>query len=220
MSADAEGTPTAAAAAMVAARPPRRPAEELLRAAGLQVLGPCAALSQRPGLMEASPLLEDFTREEADVLGEAMLRVRARPGQLLIGEDDPSDWMLLLLAGTVDVGKRRLDATEQRPSPGQAERVAVLRAGAVLGEMSMLDGEPRYASVWALGEVEVGVLTRQAVARLVAEHPAVGAKLLVKLTQLLAQRLRNTSNQLLRLLQQPPQADGGVAAGGRMRNMP
>jgi CRP-like cAMP-binding protein len=215
--------PTADAAALVAARPPRRPAEELLRSAGLEVLGPCEQLSRRPGLMEASPLLEDFSREEADVLGQALLRVRARPGQLLIGEDDPSDWMLLLLSGTVDVGKRRLDAPVQQPSPEHAERIAVLRAGAVLGEMSMLDGEPRYASVWALGEVEVGVLTRAAVARLINEHPAVGAKLLVKITQLLAQRLRNTSNQLLRLLQQPAQADGGAAgapASGRMRNMP
>jgi CRP/FNR family cyclic AMP-dependent transcriptional regulator len=46
------------------------------------------------------------------------------------------------------------------------------------------------------------VLTRPGVARLITEQPAVGAKLLVKITQLLAQRLRNTSNQLVRLLQE------------------
>ena len=130
-----------------------------------------------------------------------MLRVRAQAGQMLIAEDEPSDWMLLLLSGTVDVGKRRVGAETQRPELNETERLAVLRPGAVLGEMSMLDGEPRYASVWALSEVEVAILTRQGVARLINEHPAVGAKLLVKITQLLAQRLRNTSNQVLRLLQ-------------------
>ena len=72
--------------------------------------------------------------------------------------------------------------------------------GAVLGEMSMLDGEPRFASCWALGDVEAAVLTREGVARLIAEQPGVGAKLLVKITQLLAQRLRNTSHQLMRHL--------------------
>ena len=41
----------------------------------------------------------------------------------------------------------------------------------------------------------------KAVARLVQAHPALGAKLLVKLTQLLAQRLRNTSSQLVKVLQ-------------------
>ena len=76
----------------------------------------------------------------------------------------------------------------------------VLPAGSVLGEMSMFDGEPRYASCWALSEVEAAVLDRAAVARLIVAKPEVGAKLLVKLTQLLAQRLRNTSSQLVRLL--------------------
>jgi CRP/FNR family transcriptional regulator, cyclic AMP receptor protein len=70
----------------------------------------------------------------------------------------------------------------------------------VLGEMSMLDGEPRYASCWALSEVDAAVLTRAAVSRLIGAHPSIGAKLLVKLTQLLAQRLRNTSNQLVKEL--------------------
>jgi hypothetical protein len=48
--------------------------------------------------------------------------------------------------------------------------------------------------------VDAAVLDRAGVAALIRDHPAVGAKLLVKITQLLAQRLRNTSNQLLRLL--------------------
>jgi CRP-like cAMP-binding protein len=192
---------TEAAARLVTDVAPPRPVEESLRAAGLEIVGRCERLSQQPGLLRESPLLQDFTAAEADVLGGAMLRVRAQPGQVLIAEDDPSDWMILLLSGTVDVGKRKVGAEVDRQEPGDTTRLAVLRAGAVLGEMSMLDGEPRYASCWALGEVEAAVLTRAAVAGLITDHPAVGAKLLVKITQLLAQRLRNTSNQLLRLLQ-------------------
>ncbi len=81
-------------------------------------------------------------------------------------------------------------------------RLAVLRPGTVLGEMSMFDGEPRYASCWALSEVEAAVLDRSAVERLIRARPDIGAKLLVKLTQVLAQRLRNTSSQLVRVLRQ------------------
>jgi CRP/FNR family cyclic AMP-dependent transcriptional regulator len=119
---------------------------------------------------------------------------------VLVAENDPSDWMMLLLSGTVDVGKHRLDPDTQKPLQDETTRVAVLRPGAVVGEMSMLDGEPRYASCWALSDVEAAILGRPGVAGLIRDHPAVGAKLLVKITQLLAQRLRNTSNQLLRLL--------------------
>jgi CRP/FNR family cyclic AMP-dependent transcriptional regulator len=175
--------------------------EEQMRSAGLQVLGGCERLSQWPDLLQSSQLLQDFRPAEADLLGTLMLHVKAQPGQMLIVEGDITDWMMLLLRGTVDVGKRiGPDAdTEER---GDNTRLAVVRPGAVLGEMSMFDGEPRYASCWALSEVEAAVLDRAAVARLIQSHPEIGAKLLVKLTQLLAQRLRNTSNQLVRALRQ------------------
>jgi len=181
--------------------------EDQLRERGLEVLGPCKGLSQRPELLLQSAVLRDFTPAEADMLGASMQMVRARPGQLLIAEDEASDWMMLLLSGTVDVGKRRIGAGET-PQESDITRLAVLKEGAVLGEMSMLDGEPRFASCWALSDVEAAVLSRAAVGGLIAQHPGVGAKLLVKLTQLLAQRLRNTSSQLVKALQRPPSGPG------------
>ena len=176
-----------------------RSLEEQIRAAGLEVVGCCERLSTWPELMEHSFLLEDFTPQEADVLGSLMLHVRAKPGQMLIVEGDADDWMLLLLRGTVDVGKR-IGREAEREERGDNTRLAVLRPGTVLGEMSMFDGEPRYASCWALSEVEAAALDRVAVERLVKMRPDIGAKLLVKLTQLLAQRLRNISVQLVKVL--------------------
>lgn len=180
---------------------PIQPIEEQFLAKGLELLGPCERLSQNPELLLMSTLLRDFTPAEADLLGASMLRVRAQPGQLLIAEGEASDWLMILLAGTVDVGKRKIGLEADKEEPGDNTRLAVLKEGAVIGEMSMLDGDPRYASCWALSEVEAAVLTRVAVGRLISTHPAVAAKLLVKLTQLLAQRLRNTSNQLVKVLQ-------------------
>jgi CRP/FNR family cyclic AMP-dependent transcriptional regulator len=178
---------------------PNKAIQDQLQARGLAVLGPCESLSRHPDLLQLSALLRDFTPAEADLLGASMLLVRAQPGQLLIEEGEVSDWMMMLLRGTVDVGKRKAGFEADRQE-GESTRLAVLKEGAVLGEMSMLDGEPRYASCWALSEVEAAVLTRGAVGRLISAHPAIGAKLLVKLTQLLAQRLRNTSNQLIKAL--------------------
>lgn len=175
--------------------------EEQLKDRGLELLGACEHLSQRIGLLQQSALLGDFTPAEADLFGASMLLVRARPGLLLIAEGEASDWMMVLLRGTVDVGKRKVGADSDGDEPGDTTRLAVLREGAAFGEMSMFDGEPRYASCWALSEVEAAVISREAVGRLINTQPAIGAKLLVKLTQLLAQRLRNTSNQLVRVLQ-------------------
>jgi len=180
---------------------PRRALEEQMQLRGLEVLGVCVKLSDNTELLRASPMLQDFTAEEADLLGDTMVRVRAKPGQLLIAEGEASDWMMMLLSGTVDVRKRKVGADSDETEPGNAARLAVIKEGAVIGEMSMLDGEPRYASCRALSEVEAAVLSRASVSYLIEHYPTIGAKLLVKLTQLLAQRLRNTSGKLVKALQ-------------------
>jgi CRP-like cAMP-binding protein len=175
------------------ASPPLTQPEALLRERGLELLGQCADLSVRCAEWKHDAmLLEDLSEAEVDALGGFMPLVRADPRQQLIVEGEVGDWMLLLLSGTVDVTKRS--------ETGAVSRLAVIKAGAAVGEMSMMDGAPRYASCVAIEEVHAGVLTREAIGRLIHQHPAVGAKLLVKLTQMLAQRLRNTSNQLVRSL--------------------
>ena len=169
------------------------PIETQLQQAGLQTLGFCTGLSRHgPQWRHDAVLLEDLTDAEADALGALMPLVRAEPGQVMIREGDVGDWLLLILSGTVDVTKKS--------ELEEVSRLAVVRQGAAIGEMSMFDASPRYASCTAIEQVEAGLLTRATIAKLVQEHPKVAAKLLVKLTQLLAQRLRNTSNQLVRLL--------------------
>ena len=189
--------------------------EEQLHSAGLQVVDHCERLATySPDLLEHSPLLEDFTPAEADVLAASMLLVRAAPGQVLIREGDAGDWMMLILKGTVDVTKRielRAEDTDAPPVAGNNEeseavaytqsRVAVLQRGAAIGEMSMLDSGLRYTTCTAIEAVEAGVLGSHAIGLLIRDHPGVGAKLLVKITQLMAQRLRNISNQLVKSLQ-------------------
>ncbi|RYF40932.1 MAG: cyclic nucleotide-binding domain-containing protein [Comamonadaceae bacterium] len=194
--------------------------ESQLEEAGLDVVGRCDRLSSLGAeLLQSSAMLRDFTPAEVDTLGAGMLLVRAAPGQPLIREGETGDWMMLLLKGTVDITKRAVPRPEapadsvpsgqpdtagaDRPAAAEPDmsRLSVIRAGAAFGEMSMLDSEPRYASCTAIDEVEAGVLGRHEVAMLIRDHPGVGAKLLVKITQLMAQRLRNTSNQLVRLMQ-------------------
>lgn len=175
---------------------------EQLRAVNLHIYGCCERLSDYGAeFLQTSPLLQDMTPAEADILGASMLLVRAEPGEVLIREGEAGEWMLLLLKGTVDVTKRVDAPNGQAGTPETSSRIAVIQRGAAVGEMSMLDSEPRYASCTAIEQVEAGVLGRQAIGLLIRDHPSVGAKLLVKITQMMAQRLRNTSNQLVKLLQ-------------------
>ena len=170
-----------------------------IEASGLEITGYCDDFAERASLWQhGAALVEDLTPAEIAILGALMPKVRAKAGQALIREGDTGDWMLLLLSGTVDVTKAR--------DSGVPSRVAVIQTGAAVGEMSLLDGSPRYATCTAISDVEAAVLTRATISGLIKEHPAIGAKLLVQLTQLLARRLRNASNQVVRLVQKQDKA--------------
>jgi CRP-like cAMP-binding protein len=140
-------------------------------------------------LVANAPLLEDFTLAEITALGAYMPVYEAPAGTSIITEGETGDFMILLITGSVDV--MRLDR-QGRPS-----RIAVVNEGHALGEMSMIDGEPRFASCISLEQTCFAVLTRETLALLVHRRPELGAKILVKLVQMLAQRLRNTTTKLV-----------------------
>ncbi len=71
--------------------------------------------------------------------------------------------------------------------------LAVMDAGALLGELSAVDGRPRSATAIALEEVEVDVTSQAEFDALLEEHPRVATELL----RLVARRLRETSTRQL-----------------------
>ena len=109
--------------------------------------------------------------------------------------------MLILVDGNVDVHKR--------DQWGAAQLLATVEAGRSLGEMSMIDGAPRFATCTAVGDVLIAVLDREALARIIVEQPLLGAKILMELVLMLSQRLRATSQRLLGALHEHP-ADGSA----------
>jgi CRP/FNR family cyclic AMP-dependent transcriptional regulator len=140
-------------------------------------------------LIAHAPLLEEFTIAEITSLGEYMPVYAANAGQVIIGEGEVGDFMIILITGSIDVTRR--------DRQGRPSRIAVVEAGHALGEMSMLDGEPRFASCIAVEPTRFAVLTRENLTIVIEEKPKLGAKILVKLVHMLAQRLRNTSTRLV-----------------------
>jgi CRP/FNR family cyclic AMP-dependent transcriptional regulator len=156
---------------------------EAFEARGMRSLGPARAFAEEMHrLIAHSPLIEELTLAEVTALGEYMEVYEAAPQVTIIGEGEVGDYMIMVISGTIDVMKRGRD--------GVASRIAVVQAGHALGEMSMLDGEPRFASCVSVENTRFAVLTRRAL-------PGLGAKILVKLVHILAQRLRNTSMKLV-----------------------
>ena len=64
------------------------------------------------------------------------------------------------------------------------------RPGSVLGEISLFDGEPRTATVWAIAPTDLLRIDLDGLRAFAAEHPARGHELLFALGRVLALRLR------------------------------
>jgi len=121
----------------------------------------------------------------------------AGEGLEVIREGDGGDFMLMVLEGRIEVYKRDRWNTPQL--------LAAVEAGRTLGEMSMIDGEARFASCIAAVPTLIAVLDRERLARIIVEQPLLGAKVLMELVLMLTQRLRHTSERLLGLLDEQSQ---------------
>ena len=152
---------------------------------------------QMHALIPKCALLENFSPAEVRLLAHFMDVYRAQPGAELIREGEGGDFMLMIIEGKVEVRKRDRWNTPQL--------IALVDAGKVLGEMSMIDGEARFATCVALEPVLVAMLDRESLARIIVEQPMLGAKVLMEVVLMLSQRLRATSQRLLGLLDEQSQ---------------
>ncbi len=69
--------------------------------------------------------------------------------------------------------------------------------GRSIGEMSLIDREPRSASCKVIESATVLLLTREQFEKLSVEHASIALKLLMRITRLMSRRLRMTSGQLV-----------------------
>lgn len=141
------------------------------------------------GLLEGIPMFADLPRREIDALAQYVGAYAAKPGTLIFSEGGRSSYLCFVAEGTLEVLK------EQKEN--QRRRIAVIRAGKAVGEMAFIDKQPHSASVVARTDTTLLLLTAHGFERLSEENPRLALKLLWRLSQLLSNRLRQTSGQLV-----------------------
>lgn len=96
-------------------------------------------------------------------------------GEKIIQQGEPGDSMFILIKGEADVFASR---------EGANAHLATLSGGDCFGEMSLLTGEPRSATVSSRTDVETLEVGKPLMAEILVKHP----ELLQRLSELLAQR--------------------------------
>jgi hypothetical protein len=114
------------------------------------------------------PLFSDLTASEFIAVALLLVRRVAKAGEVIVQEGDPGDSMFIVSTGEVRATIRR---------EGGEIPVATMRDGDFFGEMAVLSGEPRTATVTAVKSTELLELSREHLSEICSRHPHVEAKI-------------------------------------------
>jgi cAMP-dependent protein kinase regulator len=114
-------------------------------------------------LVQLSPLLEEMSATEIAGLIESTGLARYQPGQVVIEEGTPGDKLYVVTRGVLRVSTKGAD--------GNPVRVGTLAVGDFFGEVAVLTGKPRVATVTAESEAECLQISGPRWADLSSRHP-------------------------------------------------
>jgi len=140
-------------------------------------------LARRVEWLHRIELFDSLSIEEVTKLAEALHAIPFAPGEVLTRQGAEAHWLYIIVSGNVSVRVSQQDMERE---------VAQLGEGRFFGEMGLLTGESRSATVVAIDEVECYRLGKQVFQELVKERPEiaeeVAAELARRRTQLSAAR--------------------------------
>lgn len=125
---------------------------------------PAATAEQRVAFLEKIRLLEPLGKEIVRRLAESSIDHLHAAGEQIVRQGDAGTSMFVIMSGRVEVTARR------SPSDPVA-RLAVIEAGDHFGEMSLMTGAPRTATVTALEETRLLEIGKEAFAGILTAQP-------------------------------------------------
>lgn len=145
-----------------------------------------------------SLLATDLGRDVADpgaenILHTCMRRHTLPAGELLFRRGDRGDSLYVVTAGDVTLQIRKGDEDKSML------RLATYTPGVIFGEMAFLQGGQRSADARAETDVELFELRREDLSALECASPHLASQLLVNIGRVLADRLRNCTQELAEL---------------------
>jgi len=131
------------------------------------------------------PLFANLEKVERDAITSILVKKAFKPDEMIVHEDDSENHAFFIIAdGTVHV--------TVFTSEGKQTILATLRKGEFFGEMALLDGEPRSASVIAAESCVLLMLYRRSFLEILQKYPKITIQMLIEMSR----RLRRTNRQI------------------------
>lgn len=151
------------------------------------------SLGEISTMLDGALMFKDFEWSQIEALSAYIRMYRAAPGAVLFNEGDHGDFMCVVLKGRLEIYKQDMQHDDKM--------VSTVHAGRSLGEMALVDSEPRSATAVVKEQAVLAVLTQEDFMAITRDKPALAVKLLLRIAQLISQRLRLTSGILVDYLE-------------------
>lgn len=137
-----------------------------------------------PNLLRTFPLFTDLNETELAIVSRLMVTRKFKKNNLIIFEDDVGNSLFVIKMGRVKIS---------RISPDGAEAIlAILGQGDFFGELAVIDGQGRSASVTSIDDVELLMLRRSDFMEILERIP----KIAISLLKELAGRIRKSDSHI------------------------
>jgi signal transduction histidine kinase/CRP-like cAMP-binding protein len=144
-------------------------------------------------LLRGFEVFEGLSEEELDEIVPLCRREHAEAGKVLFEEGDPADRLFLVLYGEVAL---ELGVELWPGAPKRKMRVETLKEGGLFGWSALIPPHRRTLAARSLCEVELLTIPGEEVRSLLEKDPKLGYKLLERISQLVASRLKETRDKL------------------------
>jgi CRP-like cAMP-binding protein len=155
------------------------------------------------GFLVTSPLFSGLDPAERADVARILEVSRLRDGEAVFHEGDPGDAWYVISEGTAIVLVEREGATRE---------VARLNRGECFGEMAILDGSARSASVKAGSDLTLFRFRRSRFEDLLDQGSLAAYKLVLAVARVLSTRQRELTKQVATLLEQKTEAKADHAS--------
>lgn len=145
------------------------------------------AREETGALLRRVPLFAELSEQEAAHIAAVAVSRQFEAGTRVFQEGDSGDSCYVLRSGRARVTRQHTD--------GRAITLATLHPGDFFGELAMLDGEVRSATVEALDDCELLALPGRDLRGLLRRQPEITVKLVVALTRKLREANERISRQ-------------------------
>jgi CRP/FNR family transcriptional regulator, cyclic AMP receptor protein len=132
-------------------------------------------------------IFKDLDKNELEVVYKHVFEKSVEKDSVLFVEGMPGELLYIIMSGRVEIIKKTKD--------NKKIVLATMGANEIVGEMSLIDSEPRTATGRTSADSVLLVITKQNFNEMLKSDPRIAAKILMGLLKVISRRLKITTDK-------------------------